>query len=249
METGGVLKFGDVSREPHIRRARDMKEAILDKGWLKDHEDEELYFMYRDLWLEEDRDRILRNNLRYDITVMPPRSLGKEFVKTLGHYHPECVPGVRYPEIYEVLDGKVHVLLQKRSTGGDIEDVVLVEAEEGEKILLPPNYGHVIINPGKKTLRMANWICRSFNSEYEEYRRLSGAAYYELVSGEFVKNPNYGELPEIRRIEPTVIRELGIEEGKEMYWLIREPEKLRFLTEPQSFGWVFDKVVGEKWRL
>ena len=64
-----------------------------------------LYFMYRDLsrcgadweWLHE-------HQLRYDLTVIPPRDLCGEWIKTKGHYHPKNAAGVGYPEIYEVLE-------------------------------------------------------------------------------------------------------------------------------------------------
>lgn len=237
-----ALKFGTLEREPSVRRVGDMKEAILDKEWLKANEDVELYYMYRDLWLEGDRDRILKNDLRYDITVIPPRTLGREFVKTKGHYHPECSPGITFPEVYEVLEGRAHYLLQKK-TGKGIEDVVLIEAGAGEKAVIPPNYGHVTINPSKETLKMANWVDRSFESVYGEYVELGGGAYFETVEGEFVKNEKYSRVPEIRRVEPTVIPELGIEKGKKMYGLIEKPEKLRFLGKPQNHAWVFERAL------
>ncbi|MEW6592519.1 MAG: glucose-6-phosphate isomerase family protein, partial [Candidatus Hadarchaeota archaeon] len=93
-----VLKFGGLDREADVRLAKDMKEVILDKEWLKKNEDVELYYMYRNLWKWGDERKILQNNLRYDITVIPPRTLGRELVKTAGHYHPECSPGLTYPE-------------------------------------------------------------------------------------------------------------------------------------------------------
>jgi glucose-6-phosphate isomerase len=242
---GEVLKFGDLEREPDIRRVGDMREVILDKKWVEENEDVELYYMYRDLWYEEDREKILEHDLRYDITVIPPRVLGREFVKTKGHYHPECFPGLTYPEIYEVLEGRAHFLLQKKTEKG-IEDVVLIEAEAGEKAIICPNYGHITINPGDETLKLANWVNRSFASIYGEIVEFGGGAYFELVGGEFVKNPTYGEVPEFRRIGPTVIPNLGIEKGKNLYELIKKPENLYFLKEPQKYAWLFERVLHAK---
>jgi glucose-6-phosphate isomerase len=240
-----VLKFGNLEREPDVRLARDMKEVIVDKEWLEGNGDSELYYMYRDLWMNGDRKRILQNNLRYDITVIPPLKLGRELVKTAGHHHPECSPGLTYPEIYEVLEGKAHFLLQK-NTGGRVEDVVLIEAKAGEKAIMYPNYAHITINPANETLKMANWVNRNFSSMYDEIKRYVGGAYFELVGGKFVKNKNYGEVPEIRRVGPTVIPELGIVSGKNMYSLVNEPEKLRFLEKPQDYSWVFKQSLIEK---
>ncbi len=233
------LDFGATSREPDVRLAKDMGEVIIDKEWLEKNENAELYYMYRELWREDDKNKIRNAGLRYDITIIPSREIGKEYVKTKGHYHPEVTPGFSYPEIYEVLEGKAHYLLQKKSSDG-IEDVVLIKAEEGDKALIPPNYGHITINPIDKKLKMANWVDRSFDSIYEDILELEGGAYYELSTGEWVKNDNYEEVPELREVKPTEMPDLGIKKGKDMYNIIREnPENLQFLSEPQESESIF----------
>lgn len=233
-----VLEFGAVTREPDIRHAKDMAEVIIDKSWLKKNEQAELYYMYRDLWQEGDKEKIRAEGLRYDITVIPARTMGKEYVKTKGHYHPDAVPGISYPEIYEVLEGKAHYLLQKK-TSKEIDDVVLIKANAGEKALIPPNYGHITINPGNKDLKMANWVDRNFESIYEDILELGGGAYFELSNGKFVKNENYGKVPDLRTANPTEIPELGIVSGENMYELIDQPETLGFLSTPQDCDEIF----------
>jgi len=237
-----TLKFGTLLREPDVRKAGDMREVILDQEWAEKNLDVELYYMYRDLWLEEDHETIVKNDLRYDITLIPARSIGKEFVKTKGHYHPECSTGVSFPEIYEVLEGEAHYLLQ-RPEAGKIVDAVLVEAAPGDKVVIPPNYGHVTINPGSKPLKMANWVSRKFSSIYGDYVERRGAAYYELTDGTFMKNPSYDEVPALRKITPPEFPELSLEKKTPMYNLIKEPEKLAFLNKPQEFGWLFERAV------
>lgn len=237
-----TLEFGEVAREPDVRYAEDMGKVILDKEWLEENKDAELYYMYRDLWRAGDEEVIKRNGLRYDLTIIPSRKMGKEYVKTKGHYHPEAVPGVSYPEIYEVLEGKAHYLLQKK-TRGKVKDVVLIEASAGDKALIPPGYGHITINPSDEDLKMANWVDRSFDSIYEDILELEGGAYYELVGGQFVKNSSYKRVPELRQAEPAEIPKLGIESGKEMYGLVEEPEKLEFLIEPQEHEAVFENIL------
>jgi len=106
----------------------DMKDVIYDHDWLKSAENVELYYMYRELSLGK-KDALLmkEHGLRYDITVIPPRMMGCEFVKTAGHYHP-LVPGTKstYPEIYEVLGGEANYIMQKPDNDG-IEDVILIK--------------------------------------------------------------------------------------------------------------------------
>ncbi len=243
------LRFGGRTFKPEIRRLNDMKELIFDKEWLKAAPNLELYYMYRDLSLSK-KDEITSKqySLRYDITIIPPLNLGKEYVKTAGHYHPPLNSNLTYPELYEVLEGKAHYLLQKpeKADRSKLVDVVLIEAEQGDKVIIPPNYGHITINPARKTLKMANWVSRDFTSIYDPYRRMRGGAYFELITGEFIKNSNYIQVPEIRFLKAANFSEFGLQKNKEIYGLIRNPEKLEFLNKPSQYQALFEKVLREK---
>ena len=198
----------------------------------------EMYYMYRDLCRPEHRQKINAAGLRYDLTVIPPATIGKEYVKTFGHYHP-TIPNTEtfYPEVYEVIHGTAHYLLQNGV------DCILVEAKEGEKAIMLPGYGHVTINPGKKTLVMANWVERNFKSIYEPIRNRKGAMYYEFTNG-FRKNTNYEHIPKLRKIKPAKkIPEFGMEKGKPMYNIVKDLKKLEFLTKPQKYAAVFERLA------
>jgi len=237
------LTFGNRTFFPDVRKLGDMKEVVYDKQFLaRANMDMELYYMFRDVAKDEaDAKRIEERGLRYDITIIPPNTLGVEFVKTAGHYHP-YLPGSKltYPELYEVQEGEAHYLLQRREEARHIEtitDVVLVKAKRGDKVLIPPNYGHVTINPADSTLKMANWVARTFSSIYEPIKRKGGAAYFELTTGEFIKNERYDEVPNIRYAKPANIapKELELSTDRAMYELLRHPEKLEFLIKPAGF--------------
>ncbi|MCD6402341.1 glucose-6-phosphate isomerase, partial [bacterium] len=87
--------------KPKIRYLGDMKEVLFDKKWAEKKENLEVYYMYRGV---EERD-----NIRYDIVIIPPRILGeKEFTKTKGHRHEG-----NFQELYYVLDGEALYLFQK----------------------------------------------------------------------------------------------------------------------------------------
>ncbi|MDY6770036.1 MAG: glucose-6-phosphate isomerase family protein [Candidatus Nanohaloarchaea archaeon] len=233
------LRFGDVEREPDVRMLDEMRSFLLDQDWAQDADNQALYYMYRDLYREEDLDAIRDNDLRFDITVIPPKQLGREYVKTKGHYHPEAASGVPYPEIYEVMAGKAHYLLQERDATGQVSDVVVVAAEAGDKVIIPPGYGHITINPGSNPLKMANWVSTRFESEYGGIEEKQGGAYYETVAGEFIPNPNYDALPDLRRASAEEVPELGIRREILMYTLIESPDSLAFLNRPHKYDWVF----------
>ncbi len=223
-----------------IRWARDLKPVLAFPNVLR--ENFPAYYMFRDLYYSRnDRKKMLEHRLRFDLTVIPPGKIGREFIKTFGHYHPPAEGNLSYAEMYEVLSGEAIYLLQKFERG-KITDVVVVEAKAGDKVIIPPNYGHVTINPSNKELRMVNWVCRDFKSDYELYRRLKGACYY-YTEDEWVKNPNYSDVPEIRFVKPKIPKELGLKRSEEMYKLVKDPSKLEFLVRPSKYLEMFEWIL------
>ena len=223
--------------EPELRMAGDLHGFFARKGCTTSGP---LYAMFRDLaksaadrwWLEA-------NGLRYDITVIPPRVICGEFVKTKGHYHPKNAAGWGFPEVYEVLEGTAHYLLQRE----DMTDVVLVVATAGDVVVVPPGYGHVTINPTTdRVLHMANIVSARFTIAYSHYVEKKGAAYYEMADGSWEKNRAYRKVPPLRRVEAgrsgTTIPGLDFP----LYRLIaRRDPVLGFLNYPEKFSSTLDK--------
>lgn len=241
--SGQTLKFGSLEREPDIRMLTDMEAVIWDKAWFDQAEDRPLYFMYRDLFLDRHESTVKEYDVRYDITVMPPGTLGREYVKTKGHYHPEAAQGLSFPEIYEVIQGEATYLMQRKQDGM-IDDVRVVNATAGDKVIIPPNYGHITINTGGRTLKMANWVSRQFASIYKDIEQKRGGSYYMTSDGEFVKNKKYEHVPDLRKDEPQEVPDLRIESDTPMYKMIQRPNTLRFLNHPEKFEWLFDEISG-----
>lgn len=181
------MEFDLTKLTPDVRHLDEIRSLLYDKEYAKTAENFELYYMYRRLKIE--------NGLRYDITVIPPRMLGSEFVKTKGHNHAGF-----YGEIYMVLEGEGLYLFQKNN-GEDVEDVCIVKAKAGESVIIPAGYGHVTINPSDKKLVMANWVKEDDKASFSLFEKMQGACYYYLTSG-WVKNENYKNVPDLRIEEP-----------------------------------------------
>jgi glucose-6-phosphate isomerase len=227
-------QFGDFLFRAEIRRASDLKPVLARPEELKS--DFDAYYMFRDIYeTDEDKRRIFEARLRYDFTIIPPAEIGGENVKTYGHYHPENSSGLTYPEIYQVIEGNAIFVIQRKD-GEKLVDCIVVEAGKGDLVLVPPGCGHVTINPTNRVLLTSNWVCRDFSSIYEPYTRLRGACYYYL-NREWVKNSNYGKIPEIRFLEPFDNRR------EEMYYFVDEIEKLEFLTAPEKHFDLFKKYL------
>jgi glucose-6-phosphate isomerase len=199
--------------------------------------------MYRDLAKSDaDRHWLHSHNLRYDLTVIPPRDLCGERVKTKGHYHPKNPTGIGYPEVYEVLEGKAHYLLQSRN----LDDVVLISAGAGDVVVIPPDYGHITINPSPdETLAMANLVSTSFESEYADYETFHGAAYFELSTGELIKNTHYPKIPPVRQIRrKTGHGDHPITQGP-LYNVIGDAGVIEFLNHPEKYAPVFTGLLKD----
>ena len=236
-----LILGGDlVSQHPKARTLEEMKDVLYEPSA---EGPSELYFMYRDLHLKEHESVFRENSLRFDATLILSGLVGREFVKTAGHYHP-TIPGlgISYPEIYEVIYGGAVYLLQKIWTLADprrVTDVVAIEAVPGDKVIIPPNYGHITINPYKTPLVMTNVTADGFNSIYDPYRGLRGGAAY-LVSDKrhatWISNPHYLNPPDVRQIKARELREFGLSRTRPLYrTLVDDPGAFEFLKNPLHY--------------
>lgn len=245
-----------VGGEFSSRTIRDMKPTLMDKIKINDNP---LYYMYRDVHERVDDEKIKSNRLRYDLTVVLPGMIGSEFNKTFGHYHPSS-----YPEVYEIISGQALYLLQKPGKNDDeIDEAYLVEAKAGEKVIMPPHFGHITINPFSEPLVMSNWVADDFSSEYELYKKNKGGGFYvtkcqvpnppgaevgishraahreksqKNSKFQIVKNEHYKRLPKLIRAKPKELRQFGLEFDKPMYLSGgKNINKLKFLTHPENF--------------
>ena len=222
--------------EPDIRIIEDMRQVLATPGC---QETGPLYFMYRGLALNDsDRQWLQGLDLRYDITAIVSRDICGERAKTKGHYHPPSPSGIGYPEIYEVLLGHAHYLLQERN----LSNVILVDALEKDIVIVPPGYGHVTINAGADDLIMANIVSTAFQSDYREYESRRGAAYYELIDGSFLNNPAYTSVPELQIVHAGSIKEKMHLASDGLYEMIGT-DNLKFLNNPDLALDLFSEVV------
>jgi len=220
--------------EPKTRTMDDARDVYLKKG----EPQKDLYYMYR--FFEKPNDIKTFENIKaeYDITVFNPGTVGEEFIKTVGHYH-GLVPGtnITYPEVYEVLDGQIEFLLQSLPNEEGTVDVVIVQAEVGDKVVSPPNYGHIMVNIGSEPAISSNIQFRNgtAGASYEFYPAHQGGALYRTQAEEWVKNPNY-KIGTTKTIKPKEKPEWGLVKNKPLYdSFIEEPEKFRWISEPQNY--------------
>jgi len=172
------------TKKPEIRFLYQLRKVLYDKVWLKKTNNFELYYMYRGLGE--------KNGIRYDITIIPPRMLGKEFVKTKGHEHIG-----NYGELYKVLAGEGIFLIQDKK----VKNIYFIRAKKGEFVKIPSNFDHTTINPSPKTLKVANWVSKECKSDYKSIEKKKGFCYYYTIRG-WLKNKNYKKIFKLKEKKP-----------------------------------------------
>jgi len=186
IKTRGKRKKIEI-RKPDIRFLYDMKDVVYDKEWLKKVPNLKVYYMYRGIKRMDE--------LRYDITVIPPKMLGKEFMKTKGNCNSNGLQ-----ELYTVLKGKAIFLMQKMK-GRAVKDAMAVKAKKGDWVIVPPEYYVISINPTKNILKLGNWVSQKNKNIYKDLEVMHGACYYYTKLG-WIKNRNYKKTPKLRFKKP-----------------------------------------------
>lgn len=240
LTAAGQLQFGSGLDPvvPAVRRLDEMRDVLQQPGA---DGPEDLYWMYRNVARRDDRERLAAAGLRYDVTVIRPGLIGREYVKTAGHYHPVASAGVTYPEIYEVAAGHAIFLLQQAAPPYDtVTDVVAVAAGPGDRLLVPPGYGHITINAGPDWLVLTNLVEATFGSVYEPVRAKQGGAYYAVADGDrlaYVRNERYDAPAPLRERSVPAWPELGIVSRRPLYRdAVAAPERFRYLAEPEALA-------------
>ncbi|MCX6925152.1 MAG: hypothetical protein NT154_18360 [Verrucomicrobia bacterium] len=214
----------------------------LDAVWANrvEAEDRVIYRYTSGLHLNGDASVWSAANVIYGIVVFPPGVFGGEYVKSSGQFHPPTPPSnMATPEIYTVLSGVGHFMLQKARPPYDrIEDVVVVEVQAGETFVVPPDYGHLQINPAPEPLVFSYAVMDGMKGQYDPFKVTRGAVYYEMANTEdrYVFNPRYGARLPLRVVRAADLCQLPELNEKVTYQAIRDrlPE-LRFLTDPTVF--------------
>ena len=233
------LILGEGLNDPSycVRKLHDLKDV-----WANPitEEDQVVYRYTSALYLREDAPLWAKANVAYGIVIFVPGTFSGEYVKSSGQFHPPVQPSnMGTPEIYTVLSGVGHFLLQKASPPFDrIEDAVMVEVRAGETFVVPPDYGHLQINPGPEPLVFSYAVMDGMKGCYDPFKARKGAIYYEMAKdgGSHVFNTNYPERLPLTVLQAADLCQVPDLNEKVTYQAIRDSlADLRFLTNPILF--------------
>ena len=222
LKHGKLVLAKELSFSFAARKIKELKPYLYQPSSIKKSlENKNAYLLYRGICFKKDKKLFKLNELRYDITLIYPFVFGEEFNKTLGHWH-------KTSEIYEVLAGQALFLIQGPKNSA--KKVYLKTLKPKSKIIIPAFYNHLIINPVKKPLIIADLFSNKVKSDYFFLREKCGAGYYILKSGA-VKNPHYKTVGKVQNKLPKT--KISIKTFKKPLYseFINNPKKFEFLTQ------------------
>lgn len=256
LDEAGQIVFGAgvVVEETKVRRLDELTPVALDQAACRGSQ-EIVYYMYNGIYRQGDAPQLAGSPLRYELTLIPPRQIGPEFVKTFGHLHnahPQS--GMTYAEICEVLVGTAHFLFQTLDVAGpDASLAFYMEVKAGEKVIIPPDVDHLAINPGPGPLLFSDMIFLEVTGIYDRFKASRGAAYLEVASedrqAQFIPNPGYRTVPSLQRMTPKDYPKLHLTREEPLYTAFVQgrgnPENWSFLTDPRQFWSAFPDLKAE----
>jgi glucose-6-phosphate isomerase len=209
-------------------------------------EEETFYTFYEGVMKKKDAPIFQENMIRYDLIVVWPGLILDEYKKTSGHYHCK-IPGqeISYPEIYEVMQGSALFILQRCNTYGEIVEVFAVRGNPGDKLVIPPEYGHATINIGNEPLIFADLVSSKASNIYGQIGENHGMSYYVLKDNNrglrLINNPAYHNVGEIKLTDISENPALGIWNDKPLYLeFVNNPSLFEYLNKPANY---LDKFI------
>lgn len=153
-----------------------------------------------------------------NITVWETGTIGGEYIKTYGHYHVG-----KLDETYHIVSGEGIVLLQTRekdAEGTPIDDEIAsfyaISVKLGDKVFIPSETGHLVVNTGKTWLvtvddspvnfAEADPVSLPGHADYEAVKKMQGFAYYVVEEDgkpTLVRNPKYKTVAEPQWLTPA----------------------------------------------
>ena len=230
--------------ETRTRVLDELTEVYLDKAACRG--EDAAYWMFNGVYVKSDSLRLSHSAIRYELTLFPDKFIGREYIKSHGHLHKlEPHSGIDYPEICEVLVGTAHFFFQTLDPHGpSSSEAFYVEVKAGEKIIIPPGYDHLTINPGPGPLLFSDVVALTCGGIYQRFKDAGGAAYLEVEQAgqpQFIPNPKYIALPALRKASPKEFPQLNLCQGKSLYaaFLENAGENWPFLWKPELFKGLF----------
>ncbi len=183
-------------------------------------------------------DKAYWEEVELDLLFINPGKVGEEFYKTKGYYRTIADNGFHYPEILQVAEGYVEILLQRPGREEEeVKEVILFLCQKYDLIPIPPAYGVTIINPTNDKAIIARIRAKEAEELREPYEKTKGECYYRLIDNKWIYNENYSEIPIMKKKE-LVNRWKAMKRGTPIYETqvnYKETTRNLIIPDPKEF--------------
>lgn len=204
---------------------------------------EEVYAIAMDVARMQDRAELEKRMLLFGVVTYAAGTLGEEPIRSQGHVHRISLhSGWSPPELYEIWQGKAIIYMQEY-VDDDPGRCFAVLAGPGDKVLVPPGWGHATISASPdEALTFGAWCDREYGFEYDAVRAHKGLAWYPLVQEkQIVWQHNTHYMPgRLQVITPRQYREFAISDEPIYQQFIDDPARFQFISHPDK--------VADLWR-
>ena len=204
---------------------------------------EEVYAIAMDVARMQDRAELEKRMLLFGVVTYAAGTLGEEPIRSQGHVHRISLhSGWSPPELYEIWQGKAIIYMQEY-VDDDPGRCFAVLAGPGDKVLVPPGWGHATISASPdEALTFGAWCDREYGFEYDAVRAHKGLAWYPLVQEkQIVWQHNTHYMPgRLQVITPRQYREFCLSDEPIYQQFIDDPARFQFISRPDK--------VADLWR-
>ncbi|MCA9385393.1 hypothetical protein KC717_01970 [Candidatus Dojkabacteria bacterium] len=187
------------------------------------------------VFLEEDEQVFAKDELNYDLLVIPAGLLGIEFIKSHIYYSPissEC-NNMKFSTIVEGIQGMTTVVMQKNTAACApgtnqpmVQEGIMIELQPKDKIAIPEGYFYTFVNTTGDTVILSRVYKQYKTAPTDSLSRTKGLAYFCIrknAKQEFVFNPRFRNIPSIKKMSPrdNHMPELGFDLSESLYNLAR----------------------------
>lgn len=197
-----------------------------------------VYSEYWDICLNDHKTAFTKNNLHYNLIIVPPGLLGVEYNKT--HIFAPDKDQNDITAIVDVVYGSGIVLIQKVKEPGEldfeteVEFVSMFNVRKGDRVAIPQKYMYTFINTTNSALILGRVFEDDGKIDYRTIRREQGMSYYFIRKNarrEVVRNPRYKEIPDLKRHKAeSIAKKFRLTSAKPIYTqFIQNPTRFKKL--------------------
>jgi oxalate decarboxylase/phosphoglucose isomerase-like protein (cupin superfamily) len=178
----GSMKFENLTySKSHDVRLEEMRAQILNE----DLQSPEIFYTK---YTNVDSEGVFKTKkIKVNLILIPSNVAGIEYVKTRAN---RCTT---HHKIIEIVSGSGVVMIQKFSTSGHNNEIILTKVRNMQKLIIPAGYTYCLINNRLSTLIALEYMSLNAMNKVA-LDEMKGMAYYVIrknAKQEIVRNPLY----------------------------------------------------------